>query len=113
MYSSLYIINNKIRQGDDECTLSAIGRWWTHCWEVWRDAGHPATDIRRGECQAIALIEASHVYIRRGGAIPPLAPLYTPSPYKVPADRPNFQAGDWWWPPGDYERGSLIGGWLL
>jgi hypothetical protein len=31
-----------------------------------------------------ALMEASHVYIRRGGAITPLAPLYT-GPYKVVA----------------------------
>ena len=42
-----------------------------------------------------ALMEASHVYIRRGGAITPLAPLYT-GPYKVLARQAKFfQAGNW------------------
>ncbi len=29
-----------------------------------------------------ALLQASHVYVRRGGALPPLAPLYV-GPYEV------------------------------
>jgi hypothetical protein len=36
-----------------------------------------------------AFMEASHVYIRHGGAIPPLAPLYT-GPYKVLARQAKF-----------------------
>jgi hypothetical protein len=31
---------------------------------------------------AAALLQASHVYVRRGGALPPLAPLYV-GPYEV------------------------------
>ncbi len=37
-----------------------------------------------------ALMEASHVYIRRGGAITHLAPLYA-GPYKVVARQANFK----------------------
>jgi hypothetical protein len=36
-----------------------------------------------------ALMGASHVYIRCGGAIPPLAPLYT-GPYRVLARQAKF-----------------------
>jgi hypothetical protein len=51
-------------------------------------------------------MEASHVYIRRGGAIPPLAPLYT-GPYKVLAMAGQFfQVGDWL-PLGDCVSGPL------
>ncbi len=51
-------------------------------------------------------MEPSHVYIRRGWAIPPLAPLYT-GPYKVlPRAGQIFQVGDWL-PPGDCVIGPL------
>ena len=47
-------------------------------------ATRPLTYVEVAAKPPTALIEASHVYIRRGGAITPLAPLYT-GPYKVVA----------------------------
>jgi hypothetical protein len=44
-------------------------------------------------------------YIRHGGAITPLAPLYA-GPYKVVARQVKFQAGDWW-PAGDSDSGQV------
>jgi hypothetical protein len=52
-----------------------------------------------------ALMEASHMYVRRRGSITPLAPLFA-GPYKVLARQAIFQAGDRW-PAGDGVSGQL------
>jgi hypothetical protein len=52
-------------------------------------APHPLTYAEVTAKPAGALMEASNVYIRRGGAISPLAPLYT-GPYKVLARQAKF-----------------------
>ena len=52
-------------------------------------ATRPLTYAEVAAKPATALMKASYVYIRCGGAIPPLVPLYT-GPYKVLACQAKF-----------------------
>jgi|688.fasta_scaffold1721186_1 hypothetical protein len=52
-------------------------------------ANRPLTYAEVATKQPTALMEASHLYIRSRGAIPPLALLYT-GPYKVLARQAKF-----------------------
>jgi hypothetical protein len=63
--------------------------WGEKLWELEVPTTLPLTYAEVAAKPATALMETSHMYIRCGGAIPPLAPLYT-GPYKVLACQAKF-----------------------